>query len=309
MKRVLVLGASGGMGYSIVKELSSRGIQVVAFARNEKKMTRLFGADDFVEVRVGDVFKEKDLKTAAQGIDVIFHAINLPYHQWQENLLVMNRNIISAVREASAKLAIVENIYAYGRGNGEKIDEEYPKEPHTRKGKIRLEVESFVKNSGVPYLIAHFPDFYGPHAENTYMNYMLRKVAVHKKAQFVGKQTVAREYIYTPDGAEAIVELAMRDDAYYQNWNIPGVYVITGKEIIKIVRDIAEYNKPVTTITKGMLWFVGLFDKQMQEALEMFYLNENPVVLNGEKYHSRIGNLPQTSYRQGLKDTLKSYQK
>ena len=36
MKKALVLGASGGMGYSIVKELSSRGIKVMAFARTKE---------------------------------------------------------------------------------------------------------------------------------------------------------------------------------------------------------------------------------------------------------------------------------
>ena len=35
MKKALVVGASGGMGYSIVKELSNRGI-VMAFARTRE---------------------------------------------------------------------------------------------------------------------------------------------------------------------------------------------------------------------------------------------------------------------------------
>jgi len=41
MKRALVLGASGGMGYSIVNELISRGVEVTAFARSEKKLKHL----------------------------------------------------------------------------------------------------------------------------------------------------------------------------------------------------------------------------------------------------------------------------
>ena len=45
MKKALVLGASGGMGYSLVKELSSRGIKVVAFARTKEKLERLFRDD------------------------------------------------------------------------------------------------------------------------------------------------------------------------------------------------------------------------------------------------------------------------
>lgn len=55
MKKVLVLGASGGMGYSIVRELSDRGIEVVAFARTRRKLERLFKNLDNVKIRTGDI--------------------------------------------------------------------------------------------------------------------------------------------------------------------------------------------------------------------------------------------------------------
>lgn len=42
MKRALVLGASGGMGYSIVNELTDGGIEVIAFARNKKEARDTF---------------------------------------------------------------------------------------------------------------------------------------------------------------------------------------------------------------------------------------------------------------------------
>ncbi|MEN2768798.1 SDR family NAD(P)-dependent oxidoreductase [Ornithinibacillus xuwenensis] len=308
MKRALVLGASGGMGYAIVKELSSRNIHVVAFARNLERLHKMFGGDEFVEVRSGDVFQKKDVYEAAQHVDVIFHAINLPYHEWSEKLLHMNEQILNVAKETSAKLAIVENIYSYGRGNGEKIREGYPKAPHTKKGKIRLEVEQLVKNSEVPFLIAHFPDFYGPYAENTYMNYTLRQLVTKKRASFVGNQQIKREYIYTPDGAKAIVELSMREDAYFQSWNIPGYDLISGEEINDLVDEIVGTKKSFITVTKAMLWFIGLFQKQMKEALEMYYLNEDPVVLDGNKYETIIGELPKTSYRRGIEETLNSYQ-
>jgi nucleoside-diphosphate-sugar epimerase len=308
MKRALVLGASGGMGYAIVKELSSRNIHVVAFARNLERLHKMFGGDEFVEVRSGDVFQKKDVYEAAQHVDVIFHAINLPYHEWSEKLLHMNEQILNVAKETSAKLAIVENIYSYGRGNGEKIREGYPKAPHTKKGKIRLEVEQLVKNSEVPFLIAHFPDFYGPYAENTYMNYTLSQLASKKRASFVGNQQIKREYIYTPDGAKAIVELSMRKDAYFQSWNIPGYDLISGEEINDLVDEIVGTKKSFITVTKAMLWFMGLFQKQMKEALEMYYLNEDPVVLDGNKYETIIGELPKTSYRRGIEETLNSYQ-
>jgi nucleoside-diphosphate-sugar epimerase len=184
------------------------------------------------------------------------------------------------------------------------VSETTVKNPHTKKGSIRLKVENLVKESKVPALIAHFPDFYGPNAENTILNYTLLNVVKDKKASYVGNQTIAREFIYTPDGAKAIVSLSLHEQAYGQSWNIPGFGIISGEEMVRTIREITGYQKAVSTVSKNMIRFIGLFNRQMREVVEMFYLNEEPVVLMGEKYEKLIGPVPRTSYREGLKQTI-----
>lgn len=304
MKKALVVGASGGMGYSIVKELSNRGISVTAFARTRSKLEKLFGNDSNVTIHTGDLFQVEDLERAAQGVDVIFQSANIPYSEWDEKLVVMMSNIMEAAKKNEAKLAFVDNIYAYGRSSGKSVTEMTVKHPHTKKGSIRLNVENLIKESNIPAIIVHFPDFYGPNAESSLLHYTLENVIKNKKASYVGDQSIAREFIYTPDGAKAIVELSLNEEAYGQNWNIPGHEVITGKELIKIIRDITDYQKGVSTISKKMIQFLGIFNSQMREAVEMYYLNEEPVVLNGEKYEKLIGPVPRTSYREGLIETV-----
>jgi nucleoside-diphosphate-sugar epimerase len=53
-----------------------------------------------------------------------------------------------------------------------------------------------------------------------------------------------------------------------------------------------------------MIRFLGMFNRQMREVVEMFYLNEEPVVLNGEKVEKLIGKVPSTSYEEGLRQTI-----
>ena len=308
MKKALVLGASGGMGYSIVKELSSRGISVTAFARTKGKLEKLFGEDPNVTILAGDIFQIEDLLKAAQDVEVIFQSANIPYSEWKEKLPLLMGNIVSVAKQQSVKLAIVDNIYAYGRSKREKVREADVKNPHTKKGKIRLQIETIIKNSGVPAVIAHFPDFYGPNAKNTILHYTLQNIVKDKKARFVGDQRIAREFIFTPDGAKALVQLALREEAYGQNWNIPGYGVITGEDLVKTIREITHYSKGVSTITKGMIQFLGLFSANMREVVEMFYLNEEPVVLDGEKYERMIGPVPRTSYTEGLRKTIEYMQ-
>ncbi len=306
MKHAIVLGATGGMGYALVNELHSRKVKVTAFARNERKLNQLYGDRKQINILQGDAFIEEELIHAVQGKDIIFHAINLPYGDWKTKLPLLTQNIIGSAKVNAAKLVTVDPIYSYGRNPGSKVEEQTTKNPHTKKGKIRLEMETVYKESQVPTIIAHFPDFYGPLAENSLIGFTLNQMLKHKKAQFVGDPFIPREHIFTPDGAKALVNLAMNEQAYNQNWNIPATDLITGKEIISIIRQITKNDKKVSTVTKNMIRLLGLFNKQMREFVEMQYLNEDPVILSGIKYEKYIGPLPKTPYIEGIKETIEA---
>lgn len=304
MKKALVIGATGGMGFAILNELVSRGISVTAFARGREKLAHLFGGSEKVNIFAGDAFEIDRLIAAAEGADVIFHAMNVPYPEWEKKLPLLMKNILHAAEQTGAKLVVVDNIYAYGKSNGKKVTEHSPKVPNTRKGKIRLQHEAMIKQANVKALIAHFPDFYGPNAENTLLHQTFQAVLADKPAMFIGNQRIKREYIYTPDGAKALVELALRDSAYGQHWNIAGSGVISGEEIIQIVREATGYQKRVSIVTKPMIWMLGWFNKMMRELAEMMYLTEEPVVLSGEKLEKELGEIPMTPYRVGIMQTL-----
>ncbi|SER43980.1 Nucleoside-diphosphate-sugar epimerase [Gracilibacillus ureilyticus] len=309
MKKVLVLGATGGMGREIVSELTDRGIEVIAFARKKERLIQIYESNRLVKIRCGDMLNIQDVLEAAKGTDVIIHSVNVPYEQWQEKLFIIMKHAIKAAQENNAKLAIVDNIDAYGKGNREKLQEDLPKQPHTKKGKIRLELENVVKSSKVSYLIAHFPDFYGPHAENALLNYYLHSVVGKKRPMFVGNPNVMREYIYTPDGAKAMVNLVLSEAAYGQNWNIPAAEVITGNQIFQIVESLTNKNGKPVIVNKMMIRMIGLFNKTMREAVEMLYLMEEPIVLDGTKYEREIGTLPKTPYEAGIRETLAALRK
>jgi len=304
LKKALVVGASGGMGYALVNELVGRNIQVKAFARNKEKLVALFQHQKNVEIISGDAFNEQEMMKASNGVDVIFHAISFPYQYWEELHMKCLEIVINIAERQKAKIALVDNIYAYGRQSTKPVKEQASKKPQTKKGRIRLTMENKLKDSNVPSLIVHFPDLYGPNAENTILYETLKNVVQGKKANFVGNMHVEREFLYTVDGAKAMVELALRDDAYNQNWNVPAVHPITGEELVKISHEITGHKKGVRTVSKGMIRLIGIFSPPMKEVVEMMYLTEEPVILSGEKYEKEIGALPRTSYRVGLEETI-----
>ncbi|MBS4214371.1 SDR family NAD(P)-dependent oxidoreductase [Neobacillus rhizophilus] len=304
MKKALVLGATGGMGYALVRELGNRGVEVVAFSRGKEKLHALYQHEPRVTIFPGDALVEKDVIEAADGVDVIFHAVSFPYPEWEEKHPLCIEIIVRAAEIHHAKIALVDNIYAYGRQSKIEVNEDTKKEPHTKKGNIRLAMENRLKGSGIPSLIVHLPDVYGPNAENTILHETLKNVVQHKTANFVGDLKVAREYIFTLDAAKAMVELASREDTYNQNWNIPSAHQITGEEIIEILRKDAGYKKPIRTVSKTMIRFIGIFHPFMRELVEMMYLTEDPVILSGKKYEAKIGPVPRTPYQEGIKKTL-----
>lgn len=309
MRKAVVLGATGSMGVALVRELAGRGVETVAFARSRDRLEGLFRQMPNVEIRTGDALQPADLVQAVQGAEVIFHAINLPYAEWAQSLLPVAENVLEAAAQAGARVVLIDNIYAYGRSGGRLVTEDSPKRPHTKKGRIRVELGQLIlaaNERGIPALIAHFPDFYGPDAGSTLLQMTLQSVVRNKTAMFVGDPRISREFIFTPDGAKAAVELSIRDDAYGQVWNIPGSGVISGNEIMGIVRELTGYKGKVRIAGTGLIRLGGLFDKQLREYVEMMYLKSEPVVLSGDKYEKFIGPLPVTPYREGLEQLLKS---
>lgn len=304
--KAVVLGASGGMGYALTKELELRKIDVVAAARNEEKLKRLFSDTPTAAI---DAFNIEQLLEATKDATHIFYTMNLPYSEWYTKLFPLMENVITAAKQHSAKLIVVDNIYSYGKQVNFPVSEQAIKQPHTNKGRIRLQLSQLIHSSGIPYIIAHFPDFYGPHAENTLLHYTFEKMVRQQKAYFVGDKNIAREYIYTPDGAKALINLALHEDSYNQYFNIPGAGTITGEEICLLAARFSKYEGKVGTVGDIMMFFAGLINRDLKEARELSYLWKEPLVLSGEKYETLLGPLPKTPYEEGINKTIASLQK
>ncbi|OZQ70498.1 epimerase [Paenibacillus sp. VTT E-133280] len=312
LTKALVLGATGGTGTVIIAELLKRGIETVAFGRSIPKLEKLatkLGNPAALKLMAGDVFNVQDILAAAQDVDVIFHSASVPYNEMSTRLLPMGEAVMEAANTLGIKVVAVDGIYPYGRRQNDKpIGEEYPKNPHTKKGKVKLEFERMFFSrrwSNTQGLIVRLPDYYGPTAnEASYLGSTLESIAAGKPAIFIGNMNVPREYVYLPDAAVMIVELACREEAYGQNWNIPGTGTISGRDIVKIAQVAQGSKKPVISVGRIGLSLLGTFVPVMKEIVEMLYLTQEPVILNGGKYERNVGPIPTTPFEQGITETV-----
>src|SRR5579875_3211917 len=87
-KRIaLVLGATGGIGGEVARRLVARGWHVRALQRNPDALVDRNTAFEWVR---GDAMVREDVVGAAQGAELIIHAVNPPgYKNWAGQVLPM----------------------------------------------------------------------------------------------------------------------------------------------------------------------------------------------------------------------------
>lgn len=313
----LVLGATGGTGRVIVEELLRRNIAVTAFGRSSTKLEQLsteLAHPALLQHYTGDVFQTEDVQAAAEGVEVIFQCAAVPYHEMNDRQLPLALSVLQAAENIGIKVVVVDGIYPYSiRSDSEPIDENYPKHPPTVKGRTKLALEQSIFDDrwqSLQAMIVRLPDYYGPSANQaSYLFSTLQSIANGKTAIFIGNTHIAREYVYLPDAAQMIVELACREQAYGQNWHIPSAGPIQGKALIHLAREAAaQGNKPVIPLGKWSLRLLGTFVPVMKEIVEMLYLTEKPLLLSGRKYEQYVGDIPRTSYKDGIAITIQHLQ-
>ncbi|MFC4102479.1 NAD-dependent epimerase/dehydratase family protein [Paenibacillus xanthanilyticus] len=316
MKKAIVVGATGGTGAVITAELVKRGVPTIAFGRSRQKLTELageLGHPAHLALAVGDAFRPDDIEAAAKDADVLFHCANVPYHEMASKLIPLGESIMEAANRLSLKVVAIDGIYPYGRRQMEQVTEEHPKQPHTKKGKVRLAFEQMIFSgrwTNTRAMIVRLPDYYGPTANQaSYLGGTLEAIAAGKMAFFIGNMSTPREYVYLPDAAIMVAELAGRDTTYGQNWNIPGSDMISGHEIVRIAQQASGTKKPVLALGKGGLSLLGLFVPVMKEVVEMLYLTKEPLRLSGAKYKRHIGPIPATKPADGIAATIRELQR
>lgn len=124
MKKVVIMGASSGMGYAVAEALASRGVKVGIAARHTTSMKALKEKyPDFVEYESIDIThrdackKLEKLIEALGGMDIYFHAAGIGY----ENLtLDPEREVDIIATNAGGFARMICCAYRYFRSNGRK---------------------------------------------------------------------------------------------------------------------------------------------------------------------------------------------
>lgn len=113
MKRIVIAGASSGIGYAVAEAFASRGVRVGVCARRTEKLNELKKAyPDMVEVARIDIDTKPAVKELEQlierlgGMDIYFHVAGIGYSNPtldpEEEVRILKTNVCGFARMVSA---------------------------------------------------------------------------------------------------------------------------------------------------------------------------------------------------------------
>ena len=310
-KKYLVLGATGGMGYAFTCELLNNGIETDILVRDREKAVKLFHQNPLLNIHIGDVRNAGTIENAATGMDVIFHGINFPYQHWYKLMKPVTERIIEAARQNGSTILFPGNIYAYGNIN-EPITEDTQPEPTTRKGRLRLELESMLKAATIDgrcrVINLRLPDFWGPNVTNGLIKPLFGNAAQGKPMIWIIRADVPHQFVYTPDAARLFYILSLEAD-------FPSYYVLNyGGEVLPSIASLAkeisqEAGSPdrLKVYSKTTLKMLGWFVPVVRELKENIYQFENCIVLDDSRIRSQYPEWKETKFRDALAETISWY--
>jgi nucleoside-diphosphate-sugar epimerase len=303
----LVLGSTGSLGSAIVNELTSSGKPVRALVRNPSKARKVFASPDRVEFVEGSVEDAPTLERAFEGVEVFHNCVNAPYTDWSA-LPAIHGRITDAASKAKARMVFPGNVYIYGHAQTEKVREDHPRNPCSKKGRIRLGLEDafmrLSRDGAVPSVIVRFPDYYGPNAASV-VDGVFRSALQDKKARWFGRLDATHEFIFVSDAAKAMVAASERPDAAGQDFNVPGPEPIRVRDFIDLVFEQVGFAPKMTGTSRWFVRLAGLFNGTARAFAEMQYLTEEPLILDGNKFKGFFAaGYPTRSYADGIRETL-----
>ncbi len=131
MKKVFVTGATGFIGYNLVRRLIEDGHHVRALVRNKTQCSYL--DDLLVETYSGDITNPQSIKEALRGCDIVYHLAGIPdmRNKYREKMFKVHvegtRNLMkAALEEGVEKVVHTSTIGAIGASPYERpIDEQW----------------------------------------------------------------------------------------------------------------------------------------------------------------------------------------
>jgi len=326
-KKILVTGADGFIGSHLVEKLVDEGYQVKAFVYynsfNSWGWLDTFPKEKLskIEIFSGDIRDPNGVRTAAQGVDIIFHlaaliAIPYSYHSpdsYIDTNIKGTLNILQAVKDLKiAKVLVTSTSEVYGTALYVPIDEKHPKQGQSPYSATKISAdflsESFYRSFDLPVTIVRPFNTFGPRqSARAVIPTIITQLLAGKKEIKLGAIHPTRDLLFVKDTVNGFIEIAKSDNTSGQEINIatqseisvgdlaqkiislinPEAKIISDSERLRPDKSEVERlfgsNKKIQEITNWKQQYS--FDQALKETIDWFKKEENLVRYKTDIYN------------------------
>ncbi|MBI07086.1 MAG: NAD-dependent dehydratase [Rhodospirillaceae bacterium] len=268
-KRVLVTGADGFIGSHLAEALVHTGAEVTALA-----FYNSFGTCGWLDeianetrsamhIELGDVRDGVQMRSLAEGIDIIFHLaalIGIPYsYVAAQSYVDVNIHGTLNLLEASRTGMVGRFIHTstsevYGSAQTRPICEDHPlhgQSPYAA-SKIGADqmVEAFVRSHGIPAVTLRPFNTFGPRqSERAVIPTTIRQMLDPACTKiFLGDLSTTRDFTFVGDTVRAFLALGGAANAEFGKvYNVGTGVEIKVSEVVTQLGDITGCNKPIVS--------------------------------------------------------------
>jgi dTDP-glucose 4,6-dehydratase len=258
-RRVLVTGAGGFIGSHLVEHLVEIGCKVRAFVRYTSRghAGYLQESDSIshVDVVLGDLRDSDAVRSAVNGVDVVFHLgalIGIPYSYVHPQETVDTNvsgtlNVLLAVRDQeSARLVHTSTSEVYGTAQEVPISELHRlhgQSPYAA-SKIAADqlAESFRLSYGVPVTTIRPFNTYGPRQSTRAVIPTIITQALKGRTVELGNLSPTRDFTYVSDTVNGFVSAATTAEAIGETINLGTSEEVSIGELVDLVGKVLGKN-------------------------------------------------------------------
>lgn len=305
----VVFGCSGPIGVALMERLASAGHEVVGVCRSGES-----AAPAGARIVAGDVRDPEAAARLADGADVVYGCVGIPYAVWVDFWPGIVEGLIAAAEAAEARLVFADNLYCYGAQN-RPLSEDMPFTAYGRKPPLRAKLARTMLEAHrvgrAPVALVRASDFYGPGVTDSGLGaQVFPRLLAGKRVRLLGDPDAVHAFTYAPDFAHALAVMgAAEDEDYGQAWHVPNAPARSQREVVELLAGLgglAERPIKIRSLRRRMAMLLALFSPTLRELKELMYQWELPFRVDHSKWAERFGD-HHTPLEEGLRATLEWY--
>ena len=304
-----VIFGTGAIGLATLDALRRRGERVRLVNRSGTAPV-----PDDIEVLGGDASDPAFATAAANGAQVVYQTLNPPYPKWVELFPALQASVLAAAQASGARLVSMENVYMYGRPDGQPLTETHPYPPTPRKASCApgwpASSRPRMRPASVQVATGRASDYFGPRggAQSMLGDRVIPAALAGKTATVLGDPDQPHTYTYLPDIGEGLAVLGEHPDAPGEVWHLPNdPDTQTTRQLVDTIYQLAGQPRTKLRSTPMLvLRALGVTNPTVRELLELQYEFQEPFIVDSTKIATKL-DVHATPLDQALADTLATY--